>query len=172
MRMDWIHPYPSQQQATYKVLHTTSCILQSNAPEDGHNYCPETCRSNIVILINCLLWHLVDCFSLLYMLKLRPLHVTGNGNRCALYVSQSPCFSQRDGVLVRLWAHSHRPIPHLIRLPELACLLSSILRRHYFRYRTYWATPTNIWYSPYRCADSIYFMEITVKHNNYHTSYS
>jgi len=25
-------------QATYKVLHTTSCILQSSAPEDGHNY--------------------------------------------------------------------------------------------------------------------------------------
>ena len=24
-----------------KVLHTTSCILQSNAPEDGHNYCPK-----------------------------------------------------------------------------------------------------------------------------------
>jgi len=36
-------PHPSQRQATYeyKVLHTTSCILQSNAPEDGHNYSPK-----------------------------------------------------------------------------------------------------------------------------------
>jgi len=25
----------------YKVLHTTSCILESNAPENGHNYCPK-----------------------------------------------------------------------------------------------------------------------------------
>jgi len=33
--------YPSQRQATHKVLHTTSCILQSNAPEDGHNYYPK-----------------------------------------------------------------------------------------------------------------------------------
>jgi len=43
MQMDWcpasVLPHPSQQQATYKVLHATSCILQSNAPEDGHNYC-------------------------------------------------------------------------------------------------------------------------------------
>jgi len=31
--------HPSQQQATYKVLHTKSCIQQSNAPEDGHNSC-------------------------------------------------------------------------------------------------------------------------------------
>jgi len=30
-----------QRQATYKVLHNTSCILQSIAPEDGHNYCPK-----------------------------------------------------------------------------------------------------------------------------------
>jgi hypothetical protein len=36
------------------------------------------------------------------VLKLCPLHVTGNGNRCALYVSQSPAFSHRDDVLVRL----------------------------------------------------------------------
>jgi hypothetical protein len=36
-----VHPYSSQRQATYKVLHTTSCILQYNAPEDGHNYCPK-----------------------------------------------------------------------------------------------------------------------------------
>jgi len=34
-----VHPHPSQQQATYKVLHTTSCI--PNAPEDGHNYFPK-----------------------------------------------------------------------------------------------------------------------------------
>jgi hypothetical protein len=34
-------PHPSQRQAKYKVLHTTSCILQYNAPEDGRNYCPK-----------------------------------------------------------------------------------------------------------------------------------
>jgi len=36
-----VHPHPSQWQTAYKVLHTTSCILQSNAPEDGYNYCPK-----------------------------------------------------------------------------------------------------------------------------------
>jgi hypothetical protein len=36
-----VHPHPSQQQAAYKVLHTTSCILRPNVPEDGHNYCPK-----------------------------------------------------------------------------------------------------------------------------------
>ena len=36
-----IYPHPIQRQAIYKVLHTTSHILQSNAPEDGHNYCPK-----------------------------------------------------------------------------------------------------------------------------------
>jgi hypothetical protein len=36
-----VHPHPSERQATYKVLHITSCILQSNAPEDGHDYCPK-----------------------------------------------------------------------------------------------------------------------------------
>jgi hypothetical protein len=34
-------PHPSQRQATYKVLHTTRCILQPNAPEDGRNCCPK-----------------------------------------------------------------------------------------------------------------------------------
>jgi len=38
---DGVDPRTSQWQATYKVLHTTSYILQSNAPEDGHNYCPK-----------------------------------------------------------------------------------------------------------------------------------
>ena len=33
--------HPSQRQEIYKVLHTTSCILQSYAPEDGHNYYPK-----------------------------------------------------------------------------------------------------------------------------------
>jgi len=40
--LDWtspVHSHPRQRQATYKVLHTTNCILQSNAPEDRHNYC-------------------------------------------------------------------------------------------------------------------------------------
>jgi hypothetical protein len=32
-----VHPHPIQKQATYKVLRTTDCILQSNAPEDEHN---------------------------------------------------------------------------------------------------------------------------------------
>jgi len=36
-----LQEHPNQRQATYKVLHTTSCILQSNDPEDGHNYCPK-----------------------------------------------------------------------------------------------------------------------------------
>jgi len=41
-----VHPHPSQRQATYKVIHTTSCILQSNVPEDGHNYCPKHVELN------------------------------------------------------------------------------------------------------------------------------
>jgi len=27
--------------ATYWVQHTASCSVQSNAPEDGQNYCPK-----------------------------------------------------------------------------------------------------------------------------------
>jgi hypothetical protein len=42
-----VHPHPSQQQATHKVLHMTSCILQSNVPEDGHNYCPKHVELNL-----------------------------------------------------------------------------------------------------------------------------
>jgi hypothetical protein len=38
---DAVRLHPSQWQATYNVLHTTSCILQSNGPEDGHNYYPK-----------------------------------------------------------------------------------------------------------------------------------
>jgi len=40
-------PHPSQRQAAYKVLHTTSCILQSDVPEDGHNYCPKHVELNL-----------------------------------------------------------------------------------------------------------------------------
>ena len=36
-----VHLHPSQRKATYEVHHPISCILQSNAPEDGHNYCPK-----------------------------------------------------------------------------------------------------------------------------------
>jgi len=36
VKLNRIHPHPSHRQATYKVVHNTSCILQSNAPEDGH----------------------------------------------------------------------------------------------------------------------------------------
>jgi len=32
---------PDHRPATYLVQHTTSCIAQSNAPEDGQNCCPK-----------------------------------------------------------------------------------------------------------------------------------
>jgi len=32
---------PDHQPATFWVQHTTSRIAQSNAPEDGHNFCPK-----------------------------------------------------------------------------------------------------------------------------------
>jgi hypothetical protein len=34
-------PTPDHRPATYWVQHTTSCIAQSNAPEDGQNRCPK-----------------------------------------------------------------------------------------------------------------------------------
>jgi hypothetical protein len=34
-------PLPDYRLATYWVQHTTSCIAQSNAPEDGQNCCPK-----------------------------------------------------------------------------------------------------------------------------------
>jgi hypothetical protein len=52
-----------------------------------------------------------------------------------------PRSGQRDGVLVRLWARSHRPIPHLIRLSELACW--PFYCSDSFRNRTYRATANN-----------------------------
>ena len=42
-----VHPHPNQWQTAYKVLHTTSCILQSDVPEDGHNYCPKHVELNL-----------------------------------------------------------------------------------------------------------------------------
>jgi len=66
-----VHPHPSQRRTIYKVLHTTSSILQSNAPEDGHNYCPKHVELTFAILINCLLLHLVDCFSILHNLMMQ-----------------------------------------------------------------------------------------------------
>ena len=36
-----MHLHPSQQQATHKVLNTTSCMLEPDAPGDGLNYCPK-----------------------------------------------------------------------------------------------------------------------------------
>ena len=64
-----VHPHPSQRQTTYKVLHTTSCILQSNAPEDEHNYCPKHVEltlevNKLPIVASSLL------FSLLYILMM------------------------------------------------------------------------------------------------------
>jgi hypothetical protein len=34
-------PSPDHRPATNWVQHTTSCIAQSNAPEDGQNCCPK-----------------------------------------------------------------------------------------------------------------------------------
>jgi hypothetical protein len=36
-----LNTLPNQRQATHKVLHTTSCVLEFNASEDEHNYCPK-----------------------------------------------------------------------------------------------------------------------------------
>ena len=36
-----VPPLPDHRSTTYWVLHTTSCIIQSNAPDDGQNYCPK-----------------------------------------------------------------------------------------------------------------------------------
>jgi len=43
MGMDWtpVRPHQIQRQTTYKELHVTSYILQSNDPEDGLNYSPK-----------------------------------------------------------------------------------------------------------------------------------
>jgi hypothetical protein len=36
-----VPPSPDHPQATYWVQHTISCIMHSNAPEGGQNYCPK-----------------------------------------------------------------------------------------------------------------------------------
>jgi len=38
---DPVTPSPDHRTATYWVQHTTSCSVQSNAPEDGQKYCPK-----------------------------------------------------------------------------------------------------------------------------------
>ena len=54
-----VPPSPDHRPATYWVQHTTSCNVQSNAPEDGHNCCPK--HVELVSIINKpLLLHLVD----------------------------------------------------------------------------------------------------------------
>jgi hypothetical protein len=46
--------------ATYRVHYTTSCIAQSNAPDDGQNNCPK--HVELIGIINKhLLLHLVGC---------------------------------------------------------------------------------------------------------------
>ena len=37
---------PDHRPATYWVQHTTSCIAQSKAPEDGQNFCPKHVELN------------------------------------------------------------------------------------------------------------------------------
>jgi len=32
---------PDHRPTTRWVIHTTSCIIQSDAPDDGQNYCPK-----------------------------------------------------------------------------------------------------------------------------------
>jgi hypothetical protein len=41
-----VPPSPDHRPATYWVQHTTSCSVQSNAPEDGQNFCPKR-RANL-----------------------------------------------------------------------------------------------------------------------------
>ena len=36
-----VPPSPDHRPTTYWVQHNISCITQSNAPEDGQNYCPK-----------------------------------------------------------------------------------------------------------------------------------
>jgi len=36
-----VPPSPDHRPTTYWIQHTTSCIAQSKAPEDGQNYCPK-----------------------------------------------------------------------------------------------------------------------------------
>jgi hypothetical protein len=60
-----VPPLPDHRPATYPVHYTTSCIAQSNAPEDGQNNCPK--HVELIGIINKqLLLHLVGC--LLYYL--------------------------------------------------------------------------------------------------------
>ena len=53
-------PLPNHRPATYWVQHTTSCIVQSKAPEDGKNCCPKHVELKIGLSINIkVLLHLV-----------------------------------------------------------------------------------------------------------------
>jgi len=45
---DLFPPFPDHRPATYWVQHTTSCIAQSKAPEDGQNCCAKHVELNWV----------------------------------------------------------------------------------------------------------------------------
>jgi hypothetical protein len=58
-------PFADHRPATNWVHYTTSCIAQSNAPEDGQNNCPKhveligiTNKQLLLHLIGCLLYYL------------------------------------------------------------------------------------------------------------------
>ena len=36
-----VPPLPDHRATTHWVIYTTSCIIQSNAPDDGQNCCPK-----------------------------------------------------------------------------------------------------------------------------------
>ena len=40
-RRNTVPPLPDNRPTTHWVLHITSCIIQSNSPDDGQNYCPK-----------------------------------------------------------------------------------------------------------------------------------
>jgi hypothetical protein len=49
---DFVTEEPDHRLATYWVQHTTSCSVQSNAPEDRQNYRPKTCKVNLDLSVN------------------------------------------------------------------------------------------------------------------------
>ena len=57
-----VPPLPDHRPATYWVQHTTSCIAQPKAPEDGQSCCPKHVELNWIYTACGMLWYLVTEF--------------------------------------------------------------------------------------------------------------
>jgi hypothetical protein len=75
----------------FTVHYTTSCVAQSNAPEDGQNNCPK--HVELIGIINKqLLLHLVGCL-IYYLQKKQSCNIQTIDPRCVFFLISSTIYS-------------------------------------------------------------------------------